>query len=97
MEDIITLHDKKFKVMIPAAEIDNAVDAVARRINEDYADKQTPIFLGVLNGSFMFMSDLMKKVEFAAELSFVKVASYAGTESSGEVKSLIGINSSLEG
>lgn len=97
MEKIITLKEKRFKVMIPAAEIDKAVEAVAKRINEDYIDKQTPIFLGVLNGSFMFMSDLMKKIELTAELSFVKVASYAGTSSTGEVKSLIGINSSLEG
>ena len=55
MEDIIQLHDKKFKVMIPAAKIDEAVEAVARRINHDYADKETPLFLGILlrEGSFL--------------------------------------------
>ena len=83
MKDIIKLHDRKFKIMIPAEKIDEAVSAVAQRINEDYGDKETPLFVGVLNGSFMFMSDLIKKIEFNNELSFVKLASYEGTCSSG--------------
>ena len=78
MEETITLHDKKFRIMIPAEKIDEAVSAVAARINADYADKQTPLFVGVLNGSFMFMSELIKKIEFQNELSFVKLASYEG-------------------
>ena len=57
MENTIQLHDKKFRIMIPAEQIDKAVDAVAQRINADYAGKETPLFLGILNGSFMFMSD----------------------------------------
>ena len=97
MEDIIKLHNKKFRIMIPAAKIDEAVAAVACRINEDYRDKPTPLFVGVLNGSFMFMSDLIKKIEFNNELSFVKLASYEGTCSTGCVKNLIGLNSSIEG
>ena len=97
MGDTIKLHDKEFKIMIPAAEIDRAVEAVAQRINHDYADKETPLFLGILNGSFMFMSDLIKKIEFQNELSFVKLSSYEGTESSGTVRSLIGLNGSIEG
>lgn len=97
MEDTIQLHDRKFKVMIPAAQIDQAVEAVARQINHDYADKETPIFLGILNGSFMFMSDLIKKIEFQNELSFVKLASYEGTESTGKVRSLIGLTTPIEG
>ena len=75
MENTIQLHDKKFRIMIPAEQIDKAVDAVAQRINADYAGKETPLFLGILNGSFMFMSDLIKKIEFQNELSFVKLAS----------------------
>ena len=74
MKDVIKLHDKNFRIMIPAAKIDQAVEAVARRINEDYRDKETPLFVGVLNGSFMFMSDLIKKIEFNNELSFVEPA-----------------------
>ena len=97
MEETITLHDKKFRIMIPAEKIDEAVSAVAARINADYADKQTPLFVGVLNGSFMFMSDLIKKIEFQNELSFVKLASYEGTTSTGEVKSLIGLTTPIEG
>ena len=79
MENIIQLHDRKFMIMIPAAKIDEAVEAVAQRINADYAGKETPLFLGILNGSFMFMSDLIKKIEFQNELAFVKLASYDGT------------------
>ncbi len=97
MKDVIQLHDRKFRIMIPAAKIDEAVSAVAEKINRDYADKETPIFVGVLNGSFMFMSDLIKKIEFQNELSFVKLASYDGTESTGRVRNLIGLNNSIEG
>ena len=97
MENTIQLHDKKFRIMIPAEQIDKAVDAVAQRINADYAGKETPLFLGILNGSFMFMSDLIKKIEFQNELSFVKLASYDGTCSTGCVKSLIGLNNPIEG
>ena len=91
MKDIIKLHDRKFKIMIPAEKIDEAVSAVAQRINEDYGDKETPLFVGVLNGSFMFMGELLRHI------SFVKLASYEGTCSSGCVKSLIGLNGSIEG
>ena len=97
MKNVILLHDKTFRVMIPAAQIDSAVAAVAERINADYRDKQLPLFIGVLNGSFMFMSDLMKKIEFDCELSFVKLASYCGTCTTGDVRSLIGLNNSIEG
>lgn len=97
MDKVIKLHDRKFRVMIPAAKIDEAVTAVAQRINADYADKDTPLFVGVLNGSFMFMSDLIKKIEFNSELSFVKLASYEGIQTTGDVKCLIGLNQSLEG
>ena len=97
MQRVIKLHDKTFEVMIPAAEIDKAVSAVAERINRDYAGKDTPLFVGVLNGSFMFMSDLMKKIEFDCELSFVKIASYSGVNSTGQVRDLIGLHNDIEG
>ena len=97
MKDIIQLKDRRFKVMITAEEIDRAVQAVAEQINRDYADCETPIFLGVLNGSFMFLSDLIKKIEFENEISFVKLASYEGTASTGNVKNIIGLNGSVEG
>lgn len=97
MENVIKLHDRKFKVMIPAGEIAEAVSAVAARINADYRGQNDPVFLGVLNGSFMFMSDLLKHIDFNCEVSFVKLSSYCGTSSSGEVRSLIGLNGSIEG
>ena len=97
MQDVIKLHDRTFRIMIPAEKIDEAVSAVAERINEDYGDVETPLFVGVLNGSFMFMSDLIKKIEFNNELSFVKLASYEGTCSTGQVKALIGLTGSIEG
>ena len=96
MEKTVKLHDKTFRVMIPAEKIDQAVTAVAERINNDYADKDTPLFVGVLNGSFMFLSDLIKKIEFNSELSFVKISSYEGTSSTGQIRSLIGLNGSIE-
>jgi hypoxanthine phosphoribosyltransferase len=97
MEKTVKLHDKTFRVMIPAEKIDQAVEEVAQKINEDYKERETPIFLGVLNGSFMFLSDLIKKINFNSELSFVKLASYEGTSSTGAVKELIGINESVKG
>ena len=95
MGDTIKLHDKTFKIMIPAAEIDRAVEAVAQRINHDYADKETPLFLGILNGSFMFTADLLKRITIPCEISFVKLASYQGVSSTGVIKEVIGINEDL--
>ncbi len=97
MDNKIKLKDRTFEVMIAGSEIDKAVERVAASINEDYAQKETPIFLGVLNGSFMFMSDLVKKIDFNCEMSFVKLASYEGTATTGAVRDLIGLNGSIEG
>ena len=85
MKKTVTLNDKTFEVMIPAHEIDRAVAAVAECLNADYGDKERPIFVGVLNGAFMFLSDLIKKIDFTCEISFVKLASYEGTCSTGNV------------
>ncbi len=90
----ICLHDKNFIPYISESEIDQAVTSVANQINKDFVDKK-PIFLSVLNGSFMFTSDLMKKIEIDCELSFVKLASYHGTQSSGEIKELIGLSDNI--
>ena len=97
MQKTVKLHDKTFRVMIPAEQIDRAVQAVADSINRDYAHVDTPLFVGVLNGSFMFLSDLIKKIDLTSELSFVKLASYEGDRSTGKVKTLIGLNNSLRG
>ncbi|MBO5693460.1 MAG: hypoxanthine phosphoribosyltransferase [Tidjanibacter sp.] len=93
----VTLHDKTFELSIPHAEIAEAVQRVADRLNEDYKGVDTPLFLGVLNGAFMFMGELMPRIDLTCEVQFVKIASYVGTASTGKVQDLIGINGSVEG
>ena len=92
----IKLLDRKFKIMIPAEEIDKAVERVAEQLNERYAGK-TPIFLGVLSGSFLFLSDLVRKVNFDSRMAFVKISSYEGTQSTGQIKQHLGIDFDIEG
>lgn len=96
MENKIKLHDKTFRVLIPAEEIDKAVTRVAEQLNERY-EGRAPIFLGVLSGSFLFLADLVRKVNFENQLAFVKISSYNGTESTGNVKQLIGVDFDIEG
>ncbi len=93
----IRLRDKTFREHITYKEIEEKVRLLASRINADYAGKQRPLFLGVLNGSFMFMAELVKNIDFDCEISFVKIASYEGTMSSGSVTELIGMPGNLEG
>lgn len=93
----VTLKDKTFKLSIPYETIHEQIVKLGARINEDYKGKETPLFLGVLNGSFMFMAELMQCIEFPCELSFVKLASYVGTTSSGRVSELIGLQDNLAG
>ena len=94
--EIIHIKDKDFKVSIPEEEILKQVDRVAAEINRDLAGKN-PLFLAVLNGSFMFASDLMKRITIPCEISFVKLASYQGVTSTGRVRDVIGINENLTG
>ena len=92
----VVIHGHSFKIKIAATEINKAVGDVARQINTQLKDKK-PLFLAVLNGSFMFASDLMKKIKIDCEISFVKVASYEGTSSTGTMKQLIGLNEDIKG
>ncbi len=92
----VNIHGHTFKIKISATEIQKAVSDVARQMNADLKDKK-PLFLSVLNGSFIFAADLMKKVAVECEISFVKLASYQGTASTGKMKQLIGINEDLKG
>ncbi len=93
---IIQILDKKFETFIPYEEIDSAIGNMAQKINNELRDK-TPIFVVILNGSFMFAADLMKKMDFPCEISFIKLASYAGTQSTENVKELIGFNEDIKG
>ena len=95
--DTIEIHDKKFRVCTTAAQIDEAVSRVAQQINEDLKDTDTPIFLSVLNGSFMFTADLMRKITVKSDVVFIKLSSYEGTSSSGNVKQIMGLTKSVEG
>lgn len=96
MKDKIKVKDKEFSVFIKAEEIDAAVSKVANSINNDLKGK-VPLFLVVLNGAFMFASDLMKKIKVENNISFVKLSSYAGTRSTQVVNELIGLNEIVKG
>jgi hypoxanthine phosphoribosyltransferase len=91
----ITLHDKQFSLFIPPEKIQSEVQNIADRMNEDLKNEDV-IFIGILNGAFMFASDLLRKINLNAQVSFVKLTSYQGTLSTGNVKNLIGINEDLK-
>ena len=93
----IKLKDKEFQLSIPESKIQSVIQGLADQINKDLTGEETPLFLGILNGSFMFLADLFKELSIDCEVSFVKLASYQGTNSSGNVKQLIGLNESLSG
>lgn len=92
----IKIKDKTFRTSIPESEILKNVKAVADRINRDM-DGKNPLLLAILNGSFVFAADLMRFINIPCEISFVKMASYEGTASTGNVKQLIGLGEELKG
>lgn len=92
---IVQIKDKDFELFISETEIDTAISKLAKKINADYKGKEL-VFLGVLNGAFMFASDLLKKISLECEISFVKVASYSGTSTTGHVHELLGLTKSLK-
>ena len=94
--EIITVQDKSFKPYISEEDLQLSVQSVADQINNDYKGSE-PLFLGVLNGSFMFFSDLLKSIGLECQVSFVKLSSYEGTKTTGKVDELIGLTESIEG
>ena len=94
--DTVKIKDKSFRVSIPEAEIKTRVKALAEQMSKDLEGKN-PIILGVLNGSFIFAADLMREMTVPCEISFVKLASYQGTTSTGKVREVLGINENLSG
>lgn len=92
----IKVHDKEFTPYLTADEIDAQVERIAGEINKDYAEKK-PLFVAILNGSFMFASDLFKKLTIDAEVCFIKLASYKGVKSTGKVITAIGLDTDLYG
>jgi hypoxanthine phosphoribosyltransferase len=94
--ETIQVKDKLFVPFLREEEIQKEIRRVASEINRDYEGKE-PLFLCILNGSFMFASDLLKNVTIPCNVSFVKLASYQGTDTTGSVKELMGLQDSVEG
>lgn len=93
----VKIHDKEFKLFISHEKIQSVVDGMAEKMNNDLNGKN-PLFLCILNGSFMFAAELFKRIDFVeSEISFVKLASYSGDQTTGNVKQLIGLNEDIEG
>ena len=93
---IVNVEHRSFELFIEENEIQASIKKVAGEINSRYQGKK-PLFLGVLNGAFMFAADLLKYIEIDCQISFVKVASYSGTKSTEHIKQLIGFDIPLEG
>ena len=92
----VKLHDKTFEIYIPETEISAIVHSLATAINNSGVQK--PLFIAVMNGAFLFAADIMRQITVAnAEISFIKLSSYQGLESSGEVNKLIGIGEDISG
>jgi hypoxanthine phosphoribosyltransferase len=93
----VKLWDKEFEISLPNADIQSAIKKMADKMKSDLEGKET-LFICILNGAFMFAAELMKELELTdAEISFLKLASYSGTSSTGEVKELIGLNEEIAG
>ena len=92
----IRVHDKLFGIYLSEADIQKRVKAIAEEISRDYHDKR-PLFIGILNGSFMFAADLFKFLTIDTEISFIKLASYKGMKSTGNVVTSIGLDVELFG
>lgn len=92
---LVQIHDKSFEPFLTKEDIQSKIQEIANQINTDYIDRDL-IFISILNGSFMFASDVMKKINLPCEISFVKVSSYKGTTSSERVDELIGLNANIK-
>ncbi len=93
---VLKVHDKHFVPYLPENLIQEKVKELAEQLNRDYAGKK-PLFISILNGSFMFSSDLFKYLTIEAEICFIKLASYKGTKSSGQVITAIGLDTDIAG
>lgn len=91
----VTIDDKRFELFIDSAAIAQKINETGKSITEEYRDKN-PVFLCVLNGAYVFAADLLRQINIPAEVSFIKLSSYAGTTSTGNVKTLIGLNGELK-
>jgi len=92
----IKVRDKEFSISITAEEILKTVSKIAEKINNDLHGK-VPLFIVVLNGAFIFAADLFKKINIDCEVTFVKLSSYVGTETTSTVRELIGLDKAIKG
>ena len=92
----IKVKDKTFAISIPESDIKQQIRRVATEISRDYAGRE-PVFLAVLNGSFIFAADLLREVDLPCEISFVKLASYQGTNTTGTIREILGLNIDITG
>jgi len=92
----VVVHDKTFELFISEDRIQTKVQELGAQLSKDYQD-QKPLFIGVLNGSFMFAGDLMKSINIPVEITFMKISSYSGMKSKGKAHELIGLKESIEG
>jgi len=95
--DSIQIHDKQFIPFISRDRINRYVEFLANQIAQDMGPEEVPIFVGILNGSFMFAADFLRKYPNDCHITFVKMASYEGVNSTGKIKHLVGINEDLTG
>ncbi len=93
--NLVQILDKTFKLSLGEEEIAAAVKRVAAQISEDLKDKD-PLFIGILNGAFMFTADLMKQVSIPSKITFVKLASYEGMASTGKIKEIMGLSEDIK-
>ena len=96
--ELIKIRDKKFEIFIGTYELNHIVKDIARKINDDYIlEKEPLIIISVLNGAFMFCSDIVKNINIECEVQFIKLKSYDGMKTTGEVKEMIGLTSDIKG
>jgi adenylate kinase len=93
----IKLHDEVFEPYINRDQIAGYVKYLADIIAKELGEKETPIFIGIMNGSFMFAADFVREYPYDCHITFVKIASYNGTNTTGKMKHLVGLNEDLEG
>lgn len=92
----VTIHDKDFVIYLEEVKIQKAIEELAYQLTQKYEGKDV-VFIGVLNGCFRFISDLMKHIEFDVEVNFLKLSSYRGTASTGKISDLLSLNSDIKG
>ena len=94
VESSVTIHDKSFQLFLTEAQLQQSIAQLGRRLTDDYRDR-APVFVVVLNGAFIFAAELLRCVEIPCEVTFVKVASYEATQSTGEVEEILGLEENL--